>query len=357
MSEHGGNIIGIAQQYGLPANELIDFSANINPLGAPKRVKALIKNSLADIEKYPDVEYRHLHQAIAEAHQCDYNSVIAGNGATELIYAITRYLNPKRALLLIPGFAEYRRALQQIGTEIIDYPLTEEAGFQPDLRLLNTLSTIQPNCVFIATPNNPTGLMPDHPFMQSLVEYCERQGISLIVDESFIDFLPDNRGLIPQLAVTKHLYVLRSMTKFFAIPGLRLGYLISGNIAGIAEMKNRREPWSMNAFAARVGEILFDEHDYIAATHQWLTSQQHYLWTQLLTFPELTVWPPSANFLFFRCHKPNVDLWHSLLKYRLLIRHCKNYVGLDERYYRIAVRSEWENQRLIAAMQQVFAYG
>ncbi|MBD2816328.1 threonine-phosphate decarboxylase [Xenorhabdus sp. Flor] len=357
MSEHGGNIIGVAQQYGLPADELIDFSANINPLGAPARVKALIKDSLADIEKYPDVEYRHLHQAIAKAQQCDYTKVIAGNGATELIYAVARYLNPKRALLLTPGFAEYRRALQQIGTEIIDYPLTAETGFQPDLRLFDALATTQPDCVFIATPNNPTGLMPDNQFMQALVAYCESQRISLIVDESFIDFLPDNRGLISQCAVTTHLYVLRSMTKFFAIPGLRLGYLVSGNAAGIAEMKNRREPWSINAFAARVGEILFDEHDYISATHQWLKSQQHYLWSQLSTFPELTVWPPSANFLFFRCNQPNVDLWHALLKHQLLIRHCKNYAGLDERYYRIAVRSEWENQRLIAAMQQVFTYG
>ncbi|KMJ44045.1 threonine-phosphate decarboxylase [Xenorhabdus khoisanae] len=353
MSGHGGNVIEIAEQFGLPANELIDFSANINPLGAPERVKELIKNHLACIEKYPDAEYRHLHQAIAKAHQCAYASVIAGNGATELIYAVVRYLNPKRALLLIPGFAEYRRALQQIGAEIIDYPLTENAGFQPDLRLLDTLSNTHPDCVFITTPNNPTGLMPDSQFMQSLVEYCEKHKIALIVDEAFIDFLPDNRGLIPQVAAAQHLYILRSLTKFFAIPGLRLGYLISGDITGIAEMKKRREPWSINALAALVGEILFDEHAYMTATHQWLKSQQHYLWTHLSAFPELTVWPPSANFLFFRCNEPNLHLWHALLKQRILIRHCQNYVGLDDRYYRVAIRSEWENQRLIAAMQQV----
>ncbi|MDX7997766.1 threonine-phosphate decarboxylase [Xenorhabdus sp. Reich] len=357
MNVHGGNVIEISRQYGLPANELIDFSANINPLGAPERVKTLIQNNLTCIEKYPDIEYRHLHQAIAKAHQCDYASVMAGNGATELIYSMVRYLRPKRALLLIPGFAEYRRALQQVGAEIIDYPLTEEAGFQPDLRLLDSLSSIQPDCVFIATPNNPTGLMPDSQFMQSLVEYCEEQKIPLIVDEAFIDFLPDNRGLIPQCAVTKHLYILRSLTKFFAIPGLRLGYLVSGNTAGIAGMKKQREPWSINAFAALVGEILFDEHAYITATHQWLKSQQHYLRTHLSAFPELTVWPPSANFLFFRCNRPDMDLWHALLQHRLLIRHCQNYAGLDGRYYRIAVRSEWENQRLITALQQVFAHG
>ncbi|SFU83517.1 threonine-phosphate decarboxylase CobD [Xenorhabdus koppenhoeferi] len=357
MSEHGGNIIEVAEKYGLSASQLIDFSANINPLGAPERVKTLIKNQLACIEKYPDVEYRHLHQAIATAHQCDYASVIAGNGATELIYAVVRYLSPKRALLLIPSFTEYHRALHHIEAEIIEYPLTEDAGFQPDLRLLDVLANIQPDCVFIATPNNPTGLMPDNQFLQSLVEYCEIQAISLIIDEAFIDFIPDNRGMFPQFPANKHLYILRSLTKFFAIPGLRLGYLLSGNIAGIAEMKRQREPWSINAFAALVGEILLDDHSYIAATHQWLKSQQHYLWTHLTFFPELTVWPPSANFLFFRCHKLNIDLWHSLLKHRILIRHCQNYAGLDEHYYRIAIRSERENQRLIAAMQQVLSHG
>ncbi|OTA20315.1 aminotransferase [Xenorhabdus beddingii] len=357
MSEHGGNVTEVARQFGLSAHELIDFSANINPLGAPERVKALITDNLACIEKYPDVEYRHLHQAIAKAHQCDCTSVMAGNGATELIYAVVRYLQPKRALLPVPGFAEYRRALQQIGAEIVDYPLTEEAGFQPDLRLLDALSHIQPDCVFMATPNNPTGLMPDRQFMQSLVAYCEKHGIALIVDEAFIDFLPDNRGLIPQCAVTKHLYLLRSLTKFFAIPGLRLGYLVSGDITGIAEMKKQREPWSINALAARVGEVLLDDHAYITATHQWLKTQQPDLWEHLSALPELTVWPPSANFLFFRCHHPDVNLWHALLKHRILIRHCQNYVGLDKRYYRVAVRSEWENQRLIAAMRQVFAYG
>ncbi|AYA40824.1 threonine-phosphate decarboxylase [Xenorhabdus nematophila] len=357
MSEHGGNIIEVAEKYGLSAHELIDFSANINPLGVPEQAKALIKNHLVCIEKYPDVEYRHLHQAIAKAHQCDETSVIAGNGATELIYAVVRYLSPKRALLLIPGFAEYRRALQQIGAEIVEYTLTADAGFQPDMRLFDTLPRAQPDCIFIATPNNPTGLIPAPRFLQSLAEYCEEKKISLIVDEAFIDFLPDNRGMIPQISANQHLYILRSMTKFFAIPGLRLGYLISGNKAGIAEMKKRREPWSVNTFAALVGEVLLDDHAYIAATHQWLESQQHYLWTHLSAFPELTVWPPSANFLFFRCNKPDLDLWHTLLKHQIMIRHCQNYAGLDERYYRIAVRSEWENQRLIDTMRYVFSHG
>lgn len=360
MSEHGGNTVEVAQKMGISADSLIDFSANINPLGAPERVKAVIKNNLSHIEKYPDVEYRHLHQVLANAHQCESASVMAGNGATELIYAVVRYLKPKRALLLTPGFAEYRRALQAFSNgqvEIVDYPLREEQGFQPDMHLLETLAEVQPDCLFIATPNNPTGLMPDQLFLQALVDYCEQQAIALIVDEAFIDFLPQSESLIARINTTRHLYILRSLTKFFAIPGLRLGYMVSGDSHGIARMKSQREPWSINAFAALAGEVLLDDHQYIADTHRWLKQQQQYLWTQLSAFDALTVWPPTVNYLFFRCNRQGFNLQQALLEHRILIRHCKNYPGLNENYYRVAVRSNAENQTLINALHKVFSHG
>ncbi|MDR0805907.1 MAG: threonine-phosphate decarboxylase CobD [Enterobacteriaceae bacterium] len=359
MSQHGGNTVEVAQQLGIPADTLIDFSANINPLGAPERVKTLIKDNLACIEKYPDVEYRHLHQKLAAAHHCDPASIIAGNGATELIYSIVRYLKPRKALLLTPGFAEYRRALQQQQSpvEIIDYPLSEKQGFQPDWCLLETLSEVQPDCLFIATPNNPTGLMPDTQFLRALVDYCELHRIALIVDEAFIDFIPNAEGLIQQINSTRHLYILRSLTKFFAIPGLRLGYLISGDTTGIAWLKAHREPWSINAFAALAGEVLLDDQQYIADTHRWLKIQQHYLWTHLSAFSELTVWKPTVNYLFFRCNKSDFDLQSALLEHHILIRHCKNYSGLNASYYRAAVRSEQENRLLIDALEKIFPHG
>ena len=357
MSEHGGNTVEIAQKMGIPAETLIDFSANINPQGAPERVKNVIKDNLACIEKYPDVEYRHLHQVLADAHQCDASSIIAGNGATELIYAVVRYLQPRKALLLTPGFAEYRRALQQSQVEIVDYPLQEEDGFQPDKRLLQTLASVRPDCLFIATPNNPTGLMPDTQFLQELVDYCEQQQIALIVDEAFIDFIPGAKGLLAQINHAKYLYILRSLTKFFAIPGLRLGYLVSGNTQAISWMKSRREPWSINAFAALAGEVLFDDEQYITDTHEWLRGQQQFLWDSLSALAELTVWKPTANYIFFRCDRPKINLQHALLEYRILIRHCKNYPGLNENYYRVAIRSERENRCLVAALYQVLHHG
>ncbi|MBS0054639.1 threonine-phosphate decarboxylase CobD [Yersinia sp. Marseille-Q3913] len=357
MSEHGGNVLEMALKIGTDAENIIDFSANINPLGMPDSLKAAIVAQLARAERYPDVEYRQLHGALARAHHCQPENIIAGNGATELIYAVVQHLQPRSALLLTPGFAEYRRALQRVGCQIHDYPMSEADGYQPDGRLLDLLVQLRPDCLFLATPNNPTGLMPDAALLQAIVRCCHQQQIALIVDEAFIDFLPGTLGLIPQLADFPRLYVLRSLTKFFAIPGLRLGYLLSGDRAAISQMKQQREPWTINAFAALAGEIILDDQDYIQATHQWLAQQQRWLYQQLCSLPALQVWQGAANYIFLRCLKPEIDLQQALLQHHILIRHCANYPGLTRDHYRVAIKSAADNQRLITALQQVFGHG
>ncbi|TFB23524.1 threonine-phosphate decarboxylase [Lelliottia nimipressuralis] len=353
MSEHGGNVLETGLQLGIDPELLLDFSANINPLGLPERVRSLIVSHLDIIMQYPDVEYRHLHQALARASQCDYDQTIAGNGETELIYGLVRTLAPRRAMLLVPGFAEYRRALQQQGCEIIDYALSEQNGFQVDASLLDAVRAHRPDCLFIATPNNPTGLMPDAALLDRLASLCEAQQISLIVDEAFIDFLPQGSTLAPRLAESRYLYLLRSLTKFFAIPGLRLGYLLSGNTQTIRQLKRTREPWSVNAFSALVGQHLLLDEDYIARSHAFIARERDFLWQAMTRFSSLAVWEPQANFIFFRCLRQGFDLKAALLGHHILIRHCENYPGLDRDYYRIAVRTEAENRRFIDALTHV----
>ncbi|WBM71567.1 threonine-phosphate decarboxylase CobD [Buttiauxella sp. WJP83] len=353
MSEHGGNSVEVAQQLGIAPESLLDFSANINPLGLSERVKSLIISHLDVIERYPDIEYRHLHQALAMANQCDVEQVMAGNGATELIYGLVRALSPRRAMLLVPGFAEYRRALVQHGCEVIEYRLNEEQGFQPDRQLLEAVRQRRPDCLFIATPNNPTGLMPEPQLLIELAELCETLQIALIVDEAFIDFLPHGSNLALRLTHSRYLYLLRSLTKFFAIPGLRLGYLLSGNRARIRQLKNNREPWSVNALSSLVGQYLLNDDDYINVSHKYIARQRDYLWQALSQFASLIVWKPTANYLFFRCIKKDIDLKAALLAHRILIRHCENYPGLDSSYFRVAVRTEDENRALIQALTQI----
>lgn len=357
MSEHGGNVVEMGLQAGIDPALLLDFSANINPLGLPESVKSLIVNNLQVIEHYPDVEYRHLHQAIARANQCDYDQVIAGNGETELIYGLVRALAPRLAMLLVPGFAEYRRALQQQGCQIIDYALSEQDGFQVTTSLLDAVRTHRPDCLFIATPNNPTGLMPDAGLLNQLATLCETLQIALIVDEAFIDFLPSGSGLAARLKMSRYLYLLRSLTKFFAIPGLRLGYLLSGHTELITLMKNTREPWTINALSALVGQHLLTDERYIQASHEYIARQRDELWRRLDGFPSLVVWKSAVNFIFFRCLRHNLNLQQALLQHHILIRHCANFPGLDGSCYRVAVRTEEQNKKLINALTDVLQEG
>jgi threonine-phosphate decarboxylase len=353
-SQHGGNVREAAEKCGVDPETLLDFSANINPLGMPATLGRAIVNNLALAERYPDVEYQALHQALARHHAVPAEWVLAGNGETELIFNLVNWLKPRRALLLTPGFAEYRRALTGVGCQIEDYRLDEDQHWQPDNQLLGALHE-QLDCLFLCTPNNPTGQLPDAQLVQQVVARCQTLQINLIVDEAFLDFAPQHPGLIPQLAQLPHVWVLRSLTKFFAIPGLRLGYLVHSNVDAVAAIRKGREPWTINAFAALAGEILFDDQHYIAATHQWLATAREKLRQGLAAIPALTVWPSCANYLFLRCNIPALDLQQALLAHGILIRHCANYPGLDSRYYRVAVKSELDNLRLITALQQVLS--
>lgn len=320
-SAHGGNIREAADMLGIAPDCLLDFSANINPAGMPDTLRQALVDNLRLAERYPDVEYQHLHQALAAHHQLPASWLLAGNGETEAIFTLVDGLAPRRAMLVTPGFAEYRRALKRAGCAIEDFALREEDGWLLTDDILDAL-TADLDCLFLCTPNNPTGLLPDESLLLAIAARCRALGIALILDEAFIDFIEGHCGFIPYLAANPHVWVLRSLTKFYAIPGLRLGYLINSDAQAVGRLRQRQMPWSINAFAALTG---------------------------------LTLWPGVANYLFLRCEVPGLDLQRALLEKHILIRSCSNYPGLDERYYRVAVRSLKENDSLIDAMQAVLS--
>jgi threonine-phosphate decarboxylase len=350
---HGGNTREHAQRLGIEESALTDFSANINPLGMPESLKSAIIAQLDRAERYPDPTYLELYAALARHHGCQPWQIIAGNGATELIFAVISILRPQKTLLLTPSFAEYRRALNKQGGLIVEYALNEANDFNVDSGLLDALSA-DIDCLFICSPNNPTGQRVAPELLAQIVERCRHIGASLVIDEAFLDFAGDQHSLIPQLIDQPHIFVLRSLTKFFAIPGLRLGYLISGDRDIVTRLKAQQEPWTINAFAELAGRIILDDQQYIAETHRWLKQEQPRLFNALSQFSALNVYPPSANYIFFRCLQPQIDLQARLLEHRILIRSCANYPGLTEGYYRIAVKDRQNNDRLIGALADIF---
>lgn len=346
----------MAAKYGVATDTITDFSANINPHGMPDSLRQALIAQLDCIERYPDIDYLTLHQAIAAHHNCPPAQVLAGNGATELIFNWVEQRRPRKALLIQPTFAEYRRALTRYGCEIEPFTLIEQEGFAVTERLLNALDDSL-DCLFICTPNNPTGLMPEPMLLGRLVELCHRYEIDMFVDESFIDFLPDTPGLTKETAHYQGLFLLRSLTKFYAIPGLRLGYLLSSDTMRLDAIRERREPWTINALAALSAEVLFQDVQYAQLTYEWLAREQQYLYRALSEIPSLKVFRSQANFLFFKILAAGLDLQSALMTHGILIRHCANYPGLNQDFYRVAIRSHQENQRLISALLQVSLHG
>lgn len=351
-SAHGGNTREAAALMGLTADQLLDFSANINPLGMPESLKQAIVAQLSCAERYPDVDYQQLHQALAAHHGVPAAWCLAGNGETESIFTLVHGLKPRRAMVVAPGFAEYRRALETLDCEIETFALHEADGWQLTSRLIEAL-TPELDCLFLCTPNNPTGLLPERALLLAVAERCNALNIQLILDEAFIDFIPGEQGFIPLLAQNPHIWVLRSLTKFYAIPGLRLGYLLNSDEQAVARLRRHQMPWSINAFAALAGEIVLNDREYQQRTWRWLDEEGARFYRALEKMPGLKVYPGRANYLFLRCERAEIELQYALLQRRILIRSCSNYPGLDARYFRVAIRSEAENQQLLDALHQV----
>ncbi|POT58205.1 threonine-phosphate decarboxylase [Citrobacter amalonaticus] len=350
-SAHGGNTREAAAWLGIAPEQLLDFSANINPLGMPALVKRAIIDNLQRAEHYPDVDYHHLHQALAQHHQIPAAWILAGNGETEAIFTLVKGLKPRHAMVVTPGFAEYRRALRWGECAVHEFALSEEDDWQLTDAILDAL-TSDLDCLFLCTPNNPTGLLPDRDLLQAIAQRCRVLEIALILDEAFLDFIPAEPGFIPVLKDNPHIWVLRSLTKFYAIPGLRLGYLVNSDEQAVARMRAQQMPWSINTFAALAGELVLDDAAYREATFRWLKEEGGRFYQRLSELPGLKVYPGQANYLLLRSDR---ELQWAMLERHILIRSCANYPGLDERYYRVAIRGQEENNRLLAGLSGVLS--
>ncbi|GAA3600908.1 threonine-phosphate decarboxylase CobD [Secundilactobacillus similis] len=351
---HGGNREAIAQRTGLNAATLIDFSANINPLGLSPKLKTVLTESLDELVYYPNPQYPQLKAAISHYLNVSADDVFVGNGAVQMIFDTATALQSTHAVVLAPTFGEYERSLRRAGATVDHYRLRAENQFQIQLPELIQFLDQQPtvDLLCLCNPNNPSGqvLLPDE--VQRLADYCRQHQIWLILDEAFMDFIDHDRlSYINRLSETDPVMIIRSATKFFAIPGLRLGFAVTKHPQLKQQLLEQAEPWSVNTLAARFGEHMYDDQAYIQATYAWLLAEKKALYEGLQTVSYLTVYPSSANYYLFKSGIP--QLRERLWPKGLMIRDCSDYVGLDASYYRVAVRSHDDNQTLLAALHDL----
>lgn len=352
--KHGGNVREVAEKYGLNPSDITDFSANINPLGIPQTIKEVLIQELNQLVHYPDINYSRLKKAIAKFHQVPVRTIYPGNGASEVIFQLAASLNLKKILLLAPTFMEYAEAFQNYGTVCCYYHL-EEKGFRFSAAECIQEAELQwVDGICVCNPNNPTGALIDKGDLLKLLEFCQQKQIHLIVDEAFIDFTPDeSSSLIDCVETYQRLYVIRSLTKMFALPGLRLGYLVSSDLENLEKMNRLTPPWHINRLADAAGQMALENPDFITKTQDFIREERNFLVTELKQFADkIQVYPSTVNFLFFRWRGEDC-LQELLIQKLILIRNCDSFHGLTHKYYRIAVRNREENTRLIQALEEV----
>lgn len=345
---HGGDIYAPS----LKEKALLDFSVNLNPLGIPPKVKAVFGTLAEECEAYPDPFCRELKHALAKHEGIAEECILFGNGAADLIYRIAYGLRPKKVLLPAPTFSEYEAAAVQVGAEIAYHPLLEEDGFSLDKRFLDALRQHQPDMVFLCNPNNPTGRLIPKGLLMQIADYCQAHGAFLIVDECFLDMAAGGEACSMKTELSRYpqLLVLKAFTKFFAMAGLRLGYLFSGAETVRTRVESAGQPWSVSVPAQKCGLAALTDTAYIMETKRLLPELGKALYEQLSELP-VKVYPSAANYFLLKTDR--ADLKERLLEKGILIRSCSNYRGLREGYFRVAVKSAEDNGQLMAALREI----
>ncbi|MCD8045136.1 MAG: aminotransferase class I/II-fold pyridoxal phosphate-dependent enzyme [Clostridiales bacterium] len=342
MYQHGGDIY--------TNQNMLDFSANINFRGMPVPVREAARAAVDDAIHYPDVRCRALKRAIAEMDGVPETSIFCGNGAADVIGSLVRAVKPKRALLPVPSFYEYRRALEGVGCEVTACVMRGEDGFRLRADILEQI-TGETDLIFLCNPNNPTGLLTGRDLMKRILQRCETTGTLLVADECFMDLTeePERFSLLSEVGKSDRLFILKAFTKTFAMPGLRLGYGICRNGALLQAMEEASQPWRVSVPAQAAGVAAAAEPTYLRESRRMIGENRRALIAGLRDLG-CNVWDSAANFVFFSGEE---GLAERLLRQGILIRDCANFEGLGPGYYRAAVRSGRDVERLLDTLRKI----
>lgn len=344
MTIHGGDIYRNSVK--------LDFSVNINPLGVPRTVNEALHRAVGKCTLYPDMEAQALKEAVCRMLSVPKERLLFGNGASELFMAITHAIKPKKVVIPAPSFYGYEYAAAAARSEILYYELKRENDFCVTEGLCESL-TEDVSLLFLANPNNPTGRLLRRETAGVLLRHCLEKGIYVVADECFIEFCEGCPSLLPELDKNDRLLIVRTFTKIFSIPGVRLGYLICKDKGLLAKIAGQLPEWNLSCFAQEAGCACAGEKAFLAETESLIRRERMFL-TEALKQRGFLVFPSDANFILF-CRKEETigtTLYEQLLRQGILIRDCGNFRGLGSGFYRIAVKTREENVRLLHALEQ-----
>ena len=352
MVFHGSDIEKICEVYHLNQKDIVKFGANVNPLGLSENVKKQLASHLDILSSYPDRDYTTLRNTISEYCNVPAEFILPGNGSSELIALLIQERNPKHTLILGPTYSEYSRELSFSGSTQEYYHLREEDNFVLDVDDLCQTLDGKYDFLIICNPNNPTSSAITTENLRKLITFCAEKNIFVMIDETYVEFAPDI-SQITAVTLTKdftNLMVLRGVSKFYAAPGIRLGYGITGNLDFLKKMKEKQVPWSLNSLGALAGELMLQDKNYIHHTRELILSERTRLLQALSEIPTYKTYPAYANFILLKIQKPGLtsyDIFDTCIRQGLMIRDCSSFECLDGEYIRFCIMNPEDNTHLL----------
>ena len=349
---HGSDLEKIEAVYGIKKEDITSFYANVNPLGVSQLLRSTLASHIDAITSYPDREYTSLRECIAAYTGTDASQVIVGNGSTELISLFIQIEHPKKAMILGPTYSEYEREISLGGGTTLYYPLREKDDFVLDVDDFTAHLNESIDLLVLCNPNNPTSSCINRMDMRRILDICKQYDIFVMVDETYVEFA-DNMDEITAVPLT-HYYnnfiILRGTSKFFAAPGLRLGYAISGNQDLIKSINTRKNPWTINSLAVIAGELMFTDEEYIQQTKSLISSERARIYEIFKNHPDFKPYKPSGNFMLLKILREDItsaDLFDKAIRKNMMIRDCSTFPFLDNKYIRFCFMMPEMNDKLI----------
>jgi threonine-phosphate decarboxylase len=351
--EHGGNVHAWAKKTRIDPSRIIDFSASINPLGPPASARKAFQRSYTEVSRYPDPYGKELREALAKRHRMKPAALLVGNGSTQLIYLLCFALRPRKALVVGPAFSEHANALKLAGAKVRLLPLTADGGFKFSIEKFMAAWAKADDMAFVTTPNSITGQLIPRAEIEKIARIALLKRRFLVIDEAFIDFV-EGESVKQLIRDNPYVIILRSLTKFYALPGLRLGYLLAHS-RRLAQFAAYLEPWSVNGPAQKVAFACLADRSFGLKTERWLQRERNFLAQALIALKGFQPYPSSANFLLIRIANDNPDaleLRSFLLRKKILIRACNSFAVLGADHFRVAVLQRKDNLRLLEALRE-----
>lgn len=354
---HGSDLEKIEDIYGIPKERIVSFSANVNPVGFSQKAADAFRDNLDIISRYPDRDYIQLRKAISAYTGAKPSNMILGNGVTELLSLFIGIIAPKKAVIIGPTYSEYEKDLTRCGSTFSYIMAKEEQNFILQAKDILANTPMDTDLVILCNPNNPTSAALFKQDLEFLAKEYKKQNTWLMIDETYAEFSTD-AGQISAADMTDqydNLFVLRGTSKFFATPGLRLGYALTGNQALLEKAAKTQDPWNINSVADFIGSIMFTDTAYIQLVKRTMEDEKEYICRELSSIPGLKIYPAYGNFVLIHLPENTMnsgELFDTLISQGMMIRDCATFPTLGDRFVRICFMGHADNMRLIAAIKE-----